>query len=606
MTIPAKAVKITPNDRGVYANLNHLYLGQAPNGGTGGVESGRDFGLINVRYEDDSTEQLYFGEEGFGATELGLRVKQVLETDSDVGVDGRNLDNSADRADAIYAGNWLWGVFDSDTTLIEDRPPRFTNTSFERTVDHDQGSLATVFTVTTVDDDFDDVTIAEQGTWDSQFSLNTTSGVISYTEGSGLTAGTTYDLVVRATANSVTTDATFQVHVRENRAPVFDHADLNGTRVQLQRNAPTTANILDASATDPDGDTITYSERGTWDSHFSLDTSTGMITFTNDGTALTAESTYTLRVRASDGSNNSEQDFFVDVPPNQPPWITAHTQGVRPVYIERNAPTDSQFHDFNAVDPDDDDTLEWSKVGTWDSRFDINSTNGTIGYTKGTAFTPGDVIELTAQVSDGLDTDQVTLPVIVYPNRPPEITSNVRSVDLVRNAESKSNLLSAAATDPDHDSITYAEVGTWDSRFSLSTTNGVISYTKGTAFTPEQEFELQVNVSDGDYTVLVTFTVVIAINRAPVITNTSTQVDIGTMQAATQTLHEITGTDADNDTITWSEVSSSNSEFGFAPSTRQLTYDGTLSLSVGDAFQVVVRASDGDLNTEVQFDIVVS
>ena len=78
---------------------------------------------------------------------------------------------------------------------------------------------------------------------------------------------------------------------------------------------------FDAGATDPDGDTITYSvSAGSLPSGLSLNSSTGAIT--GDATAVGSQTTSTFTISAATASDTSTRQFTITI---EPPTITSYT-----------------------------------------------------------------------------------------------------------------------------------------------------------------------------------------------------------------------------------------------------------------------------------------
>ncbi len=128
--------------------------------------------------------------------------------------------------------------------------------------------------------------------------------------------GARYEVVIRATdTNGATTDQTIIVNVIQAAADaVFDELPTDLTFAEQQDGSATPILIgSPVTATDANGDTVTYSLQGN-PSDFAIDTSTGQISYT--GTGLTHASTPTtslIVVARSIGANGSPTDITQSV-----------------------------------------------------------------------------------------------------------------------------------------------------------------------------------------------------------------------------------------------------------------------------------------------------
>ena len=137
-------------------------------------------------------------------------------------------------------------------------------------------------------------------------SINPSTGVISGTLGFG-SAGT-YSVVVSVTdgIDSDTDPFTFTVDAT-NQDPTFD------TDITDQTNAEGDLVSLDANATDPDGDTLTYEATGL-PAGVSIDSGTGVISGT---LSFASAGVHNVVVTVRDGTNVDDTDSFT--------WTVANT-----------------------------------------------------------------------------------------------------------------------------------------------------------------------------------------------------------------------------------------------------------------------------------------
>ena len=146
---------------------------------------------------------------------------------------------------------------------------------------------------------------------------NSTTEVVATTPATALSvANEPYDVVVTNTSSSLS--GTLADALDAGGVPAFNEsAGSLGTVYDSGR----TGLSFDAGATDPDGDTITYSVSvGALPSGLSLNTSTGAIT--GDATAVGSDTTSTFTISAATSSDTSTREFSITI---AAPVVTTYT-----------------------------------------------------------------------------------------------------------------------------------------------------------------------------------------------------------------------------------------------------------------------------------------
>jgi hypothetical protein len=316
-------------------------------------------------------------------------------------------------------------------------------------------------------------------------------------------------------------------------------------------------------------------------------------TYTLTNSMYSGTGSYELIITGSDAFPSTQSySLFLNVnpalPSNSVPVITSSPITI----VDENTVYSYQVTATDA----DGQTLTYSlpNAPTWLS---INANTGLITGTAPSVNTDTP-FNVEVQVSDGIDiTNQTyTLTVIdttVPPtNNPPVITSTpITQVD-----EGQVYIYQATATDADGDTLTYSltQAPSW---LFINSNTGYISGV-APSVTADTGFNVQLEVSDGvNPAAIQTFTITVldvsAGNNVPVITSTPiTSVDENQLYS-----YQVTATDADGDTLTYSLVSfpgwlSIDSNTGLITGT-------TPPVASDESYQVIVSVSDG-VDSDIQ------
>jgi len=244
-------------------------------------------------------------------------------------------------------------------------------------------------------------------------------------------------------------------------------------------------------ATDPNGDDLTYSLITNPPTNMAIGPTTGVINWTP-----TTTGSYDVTIEVSDGELSDVQSFTITVsePPNRAPVITSTP--VTSVILGEN-----YAYTVVANDPDGD-VLTYS-LSTFPDGMTINSTAGAINWTPTAAGSEDVVVE----VSDGqLSATQSFTIVVGTVNQAPIITF----IPYTTVTLGQTFTYAVEATDPEGDALTYSLTTNPSTDMSIDENSGVISWTPTTV----GNFEVVVEVSDGELTVTQNFTIeVIKPNR---------------------------------------------------------------------------------------------
>ncbi len=297
--------------------------------------------------------------------------------------------------------------------------------------------VLTVGTYRATDDEGDSVTWAVSGTDAGHFSINSTTGVLSFSirpdfenpadlDDSNMIGGSNnmYEIVLEAEDDNAqggktgTKTGTFAVVVSVTNVDETPEITTDGTShtepsfVEIEYDAATAdLNVVVYAARDEeDGTTgITWSLSGTDAGGFTIstDTATGMgtLTFRNrpnyeiavDGDT---DNDYEITVRASDTTGTTktrEMSVVVTVTDvNERPDIDENFNAPQTSYMEIEYDADTtmagvlrDIHTFTATDYDAGDTIGWALVGTDAAHLEIDPTTGVLTFRQDNSFGQG-------------------------------------------------------------------------------------------------------------------------------------------------------------------------------------------------------------------------
>ena len=255
-------------------------------------------------------------------------------------------------------------------------------------------------------------------------------------------------------------------------------------------------------ATDPDGDTLTYSLDGTDKDFFSINTSSGQLQTKTELDYESGKRSYTVTITAIDPSGESATVTMTIAvtDENEAPEVTIRST-VR--YAENGAdPVDT----YTATDPERG-TITWTLSGTDMDDFRISKVNdkGVLEFrTPPNYEAPADadtnnVYLVTVEVSDGNSIDQLGVTVTVFNvNEPPAFPAETGARNVDENTAAGQNLGDAvAATDPEGgDTLTYKLAGPDAASFIINRATGQLRTRAPLDFETKRTYLVTVHVRD--------------------------------------------------------------------------------------------------------------
>ena len=451
------------------------------------------------------------------------------------------------------------------------------------------------YALTATDSDGDNITYSVEGELSSVLSVENlvnNNGTATATLTGVITEAKSYDVTLKAEDTHGGTDSyTFTLEViQPNRPPSI-----------TSRTAPTSVNVNETysyalTATDSDGDNITYTVEGELSSVLSVENlvnNNGTATATLTGVITEAKS-YDVTLKAEDTHGGTDSYTFTleVIQPNRAPSITSLSA---PTIVNVN---ETYSYALTATDADGDN-ITYTVEGELSSVLSVENlvnNNGTATATLTGVITEAKSYDVTLKAEDthgGTDSYTFTLEVI-QPNRAPSITSRTAPTSVNVN-ETYSYALTA--TDADGENITYTVEGELSSVLSvenLVNNNGTGTATLTGVITEAKSYDVTLKAEDTHGgTDSYTFTLeVIQPNRAPSITSRTAPTSVNVNETYS---YALTATDSDGDNITYSvegELSSVLSVENLVNNNGTGTATLTGVITEAKSYDVTLKAED--------------
>ena len=420
----------------------------------------------------------------------------------------------------------------------------------------------------------------------------------------------------------------------ENEDPIFVEGD--STTRSVAENTPAGVNIGGAvSATDEDGDPLTYSLGGVDASSFGIVGTTGQLQ-TRAELDYETKDAYSVTVMVSDGNGGTDTIGVA---------INVTDENDDPVFVEGDSTTRSVAENTDAgvnigapvfaID-EDGDTLTYSLGGVDAASFGIVGTTGQLQTRAELDYETKNAYAVTVMVSDGnggtdtigvaisvTDMDEGTVPVIegtVIPEvdetpktHAPVFAGSRTTRSIAENTPAGVNIGSpVSATDADDDTLTYTLSGTDAGSFGIVRSSGQLQTKAPLDYETKNAYSVTVTVSDGSRTDIITVTItIIDVDETPkthdpvfagsrttrsIAENTPAGVNIGS---------PVSATDADDDTLTYTLGGTDASSFSIVRGSGQLQTQAPLDYETKNAYSVTVTVSDGGRTDVISVIIII-
>lgn len=491
-----------------------------------------------------------------------------------------------------------------------DEAPAFTSAA---SVGVAENTAGVVYTAEAADPEGEAVTYALSGTDAALFTIDAATGAVSFVAAPDFESpadadgDNNYEITVTASDGSLTTDQSVTITVTgvDEGPAVFS----SGSTASVNENA--SGVVYTAAATEPDGNTITYSLGGGRDNAlFTIDSATGAVSFVTppdfeapadgDGNNI-----YSIVVRANDGDTVTTQAVRITV--NDVDEGPAITSGASASVAENSA---GVVYTAAATDPEGA-AVTYALTGDDAALFSINAVTGEVSFVTPPDFeaptdADGDnVYDVNVVASDGgVESSQAVAITVTDVDEGAPVFQSASSVTLGEG--DWVNFYTAVATDPDAGTVNYTIVAGGDAdQFAINFNNGDLSFRERSDFENPRDvdgdnvYEITIRASDGTSETDFVFTVTVEDrNDRPVMTSDQS---VSLQENTAGVFYTATATDQDGDSVTYALSGEDAALFSIDATTGELQFlappdaENPLSVNGLNFYRLIVEVSDGAL-----------
>ena len=292
-------------------------------------------------------------------------------------------------------------------------------------------------------------------------------------------------------------------------------AELVANQVNVSETVPAGTVVATFSATDPEGNALTYSLSGAGSELMTV-SETGEVTLTGN-LDFETNSTLVMTLEVSDGTNTTTEEITINVINDDEPATIAATLSA--ASFAENSAVGASIASINATDPEGS-AVTYTLSGTGSDNFSID-TSGNITLASALDYETATSYELTVVVDDGTyaSTEVITVSVADV-NEAPSLSATVAFNAFQENTATGTTIATSSVTDPEAGSISYSLSGTGSENFSVSS-DGTVTLASALDYETATAYEITLTASDGDNTVSEILTINVGdINEAPTVTTT--------------------------------------------------------------------------------------
>lgn len=469
--------------------------------------------------------------------------------------------------------------------------PVFVNSPYAVTLPENNAS-AVVSVMSAIDDDSGDIlTFFLSGVDSGDFSILSSTGLVSLSRALDYESKSSYvlNVIVRDEYGGQASSSLSVTVSDENDAPSFVGTPYS---VSLDEDLPVGTIVLQASAVDEDSsDILEYTLSGDNSTDFSISQNSGIIT-----TAVSLDyelvSFYSLTVSVTDGKSSVSQVITISITDkNDSPTFVAAPYSVT---VAENTTT-STLLTVSATDKDKPDSLNFLLLGSGSEFFSLHPTSGVLALTTALDHEVTSLYTLTVFLSDNngaVTTTSISVSVSDV-NDSPQFLGTPYAATVSENLPCGSDVIKIAANDADGDALSYSLSGTDSGCFKIFPSSGLIETSKELDFEAVSSYSLTVTVSDGKISISTDLAIsIINVNDAPYVTNLPANVSLFENDVTVPVI-DVNATDPDGDNITFGLSGSGSDDLVINPATGRITLSKPLNYELQALYSLTVRVSDG-------------
>jgi len=376
-------------------------------------------------------------------------------------------------------------------------------------------------------------------------------------------------------------------------------SELIANQVNVSETVPAGTVLATFSATDPEGNALTYSLSGSGSDLMTVSES-GEITLTG-GLDFEANSTLTVMLEISDGTITTIEEITINVINDDEPATIAAT--LSSASFAETSAVGTAIASINATDPEGS-AVTYTLSGTGSDNFSIDA-SGNITLASGLDYETATSYELTVVVDDGTyaSTEVITVNVADV-NEAPSLSATVAFNAFQENTATGTIIATSSVSDPEAGAITYSLSGNGSENFSVSS-DGTVTLASGLDYETATAYAITLTASDGANSVSETLTINVGdINEAPSLTNSLAASSFAENVATGTTIATASASDPESQIITYS-LSGTGSEKFSVDSAGNITLSSPLDYETATTYSLTLTASDGANSTSNTINISV-
>ncbi|MDC0914523.1 cadherin domain-containing protein [Gammaproteobacteria bacterium] len=377
-------------------------------------------------------------------------------------------------------------------------------------------------------------------------------------------------------------------------------SELIANQVNVSETVPAGTVVATFSATDPEGNALSYSLSGSGSDLMTV-SETGEVTLTGD-LDFEANSSLVVILEISDGTNTTIEEITINVINDDEPATIAATLSAAS-FAETSA-VGAAIASINATDPEGS-AVTYTLSGTGSDNFSIDA-SGNITLVSGLDYETATSYELTVVVDDGTyaSTEVITVNVADV-NEAPSLSATIAFNAFQENTATGTTIATSSVSDPEAGAITYSLSGTGSENFSVSS-DGTVTLASGLDYETATAYAITLTASDGANSVSETLTINVGdINEAPSLTNSLAASSFAENVATGTTIATASASDPEAQTITYS-ISGTGSENFAIDANGNVTLASSLDYETTTSYSLTITASDGTNSTQQTFSISVT